>query len=59
MSIVNQVEKMLVDPDKHGAILRALADILEKQGERGVKQRIEKWVEEIQAETPPFVESEE
>jgi hypothetical protein len=59
MSIVEQIEKNLVDPDKHSPILKALVDILEEQGESGVKVRIKKWVEEIKAETPPFTESEE
>ena len=38
MTIVEQIEKKLVDPDKHGPILRALVDILDKQGEREVKK---------------------
>lgn len=59
MSIVEQIEKNLVDPDKHRPILKALVDILEEQGERGVKVRIKKWVEEIKAEPLPFTESEE
>ena len=59
MSIVQQIEKSLVDPDKHGPILEALVDILEEQGERGVKDRIKKWVEEIKSETPPMTVSEE
>jgi len=59
MSIVEQIRKNLVDPDKHGPILQALVDILEEQGEKGVKDRIKKWVEEIKAETPPPTESEE
>jgi hypothetical protein len=59
MSIVEQIEKNLVDPDKHSPILKALVDILEEQGESGVKVRIKKWVEEIKAEPLPFTESEE
>ena len=59
MSIADQIMKNLVDPDKHGPILKALVDILEEQGEKGVKDRIKKWVEEIEAETPPSTESEE
>jgi len=59
MSIVEQIRKNLVDPDKHGPILQALVDILEEHGEKGVKDRIKKWVEEIKAETPPPTESEE
>ena len=59
MSIVEQIRTNLIDPDKHGPILEALVDILEEQGERGVKDRIKKWIEEIEAETPPPTESEE
>ena len=59
MSIVEQIRTNLVDPDKHGPILKALVDILEEQGEKGVKDRIKKWIEEIEAETPPPTESEE
>ncbi|MGA9351442.1 MAG: hypothetical protein WBW48_21900 [Anaerolineae bacterium] len=59
MSIVEQIKMNLVDPDKHGPILKALVGILEEQGERGVKDRIKKWIEEIEAETPPPTESEE
>ena len=59
MSIVEQIRANLVDPDKHGPILKALADILEEQGEKGVKDRIKKWIEEIEAETPPPTENKE
>jgi len=59
MSIVEQIRTNLVDPDKHGPILKALVDILEEQGEKGVKDRIKKWIEEIEAETPPPTESKE
>jgi hypothetical protein len=59
MSIVEQIQANLVDPDKHGPILRALVNILENQSERGVRDRIKKWIEEIEAETPPHIESEE
>ena len=59
MSIAEQIEKNLVDSDKHAPILKALVDILQEQGEKGVTDRIKKWVEEIKEETPPFVESEE
>ena len=58
MSLVEQIKKNLVDPEKHGPILEALVDILEEQGEKGVKDRIKKWIEEIEAETPPPTESE-
>jgi len=59
MSIVEQIKTNLVDPDKHGPILKALVDILEEQGEKGVKDRIKKWVEEIEAEALPSTESKE
>ncbi len=59
MSIVEQIKANLVDPDKHGPILKALADILAEQGEKGVKDRIKKWIEEIEAETLPPTESKE
>ncbi|TEU13047.1 MAG: hypothetical protein E3J21_19595 [Anaerolineales bacterium] len=59
MSIVEQIKANLVDPDEHGPILKALVDILEEQGEKGVKDRIKKWIEEIEAETPPPTESKE
>jgi hypothetical protein len=59
MSIVEQIKMNLVDPSKHSLILKALVDILEEQGEKGVRDRIKKWVEEIEAETPPSTESEE
>jgi hypothetical protein len=58
MSLVEQIKKNLVDPEEHGPILEALVDILEEQGEKGVKDRIKKWIEEIEAETPPPTESE-
>lgn len=59
MSIAEQIRANLVDSDKHGPILKALVDILEEQGEKGVKDRIKKWVEEIKAEAPPPTESKE
>ena len=59
MSIVDQIQKNLVDPENHGPVLRALVEILEEQGERGVKDRIRKWVQEITAESglPPESEA--
>jgi len=59
MSIVEQIKTNLVDPDKHGPILKALIDILEEQGEKGVKDRIKKWIGEIEAEALPLAESKE
>ena len=59
MSMIDEIRKNLVNPDKHGPILEALVDILEEQGDRGVRERIKKWVEEIKAETrPPTVSKE-
>ena len=58
MSLVEQIKKNPVDPEEHGPILEALVDILEEQGEKGVKDRIKKWIEEIEAEAPPPTESE-
>lgn len=45
MSVVEQIQKNLVDPKNHSPILKALIGILEEQGERGVKDRIRKWVQ--------------
>jgi len=59
MSMIDEIRKNLVNPDKHGPILEALVDILEEQGDRGVRERIKKWVEEIKAESPPSTNSEE
>jgi len=59
MSIVEQIEANLVDPDKHGPILKALVGILEERDEKGVRDRIKEWVKEIRAENPPLDESEE
>ena len=59
MSIAEQIKANLVDSDKHGPVLKALVEILEKQGEKGVKDRIQKWVEEIKAEASFPTESKE
>ena len=59
MSVVKQITKNLVEPDKHGPILEALVDILEEQGEKGVKERIKRWIEEIKTENPPLAAREE
>jgi CHASE3 domain sensor protein len=50
MSIVEQIKSNLIDLDKHGPILQALAEILEERGEKGVRDQIKKWVEEIEEE---------
>jgi hypothetical protein len=59
MTITEQITKNLVDPEKHGPILKALLDILEEEGEKGLKDRIKQWVQEILDESPDNDESEE
>ncbi len=59
MTITEQITKSLVDPGKHGPILKALIDILEEEGEKGLKDRIKQWVQEILEESPDNEESEE
>ena len=59
MSIVEQIRKNLVDPDRHGPMLEALVSILEEHGEKGAKDRIKGWIEEIEAESVPLSEDEE
>ncbi|HMN13842.1 MAG TPA: hypothetical protein PKD55_16130 [Bellilinea sp.] len=58
MDVVQQIEANLVDPIRHGLILRALVDALEEGGDRAVKERIRRWIQEIQTEIPPSEESE-
>jgi hypothetical protein len=48
MSIVEQIKSNLVNPDSHGPILQALVEILEDKGEKGVRDQIKRWVEEIE-----------
>lgn len=57
MSIVEEIGKNLVDPENHGPILKALVTILEERGEKGVRDRIRGWVEEIKTEGPPQPET--
>ena len=59
MTITEQIAKNLVEPEKHGPILKALVDILEEEGEKGLKDRINQWVQEIQEAEPNNEESEE
>lgn len=59
MTITEQIAKNLVEPEKHGPILKALVDILEEEGEKGLKDRISQWVREIQEAEPNSEESEE
>jgi hypothetical protein len=59
MTITDQIAKNLVEPEKHGPILKALVDILEEEGEKGLKERIKQWVQEIQEVEPDHEEREE
>jgi hypothetical protein len=59
MTITEQIMKNLVDPEKHGPILKALIDILEEQGEKELKDRIKQWVQEILEAESDNEESEE
>jgi len=58
MTITEQITKNLVEPEKHGPILKALVDILEKEGEKGLRNRIKQWVQEILETEPHNAESE-
>jgi len=59
MTITEQITKNLVDPEKHGPILKALTEILEEQGEKGLKDRITQLVQEILEAERENEESEE
>jgi len=59
MTITEQITKNLVDPEKHGPILKALTEILEEQGQKGLKDRIRHLVQEILEAEPENEESEE
>ena len=52
MTIVDEISKNLVDPEKHGPILRALVQIMDEQGEKGLKDWITSRVAEILEELP-------
>ena len=58
MTITEQITKNLVDPEKHGPILAALVDTLEEQGEKGLRDRIRQWVQEILETETDYEESE-
>ncbi len=58
MTITEQITKNLVEPEKHGPILKALVDILEEEGEKELKNRIKQWVQEILEAEPDNKESE-
>lgn len=59
MTVTQQIEKNLVNPEKHGPILRALVAILEEGGEKALKGRISEWVREILEAEPDTEESED
>jgi hypothetical protein len=59
MTITEQITKNLVDPEKHGPILKALVNILEEEGEKGLKDQIKQWVQEILEESPDYEEGKE
>lgn len=59
MTITEQITKSLVYPEQHGPILKALVDILEEEGEKGLRDRIKQWVQEIMEESPRNEENEE
>ena len=56
MTIADQIASNLVDPEKHGPILKALLRILEEDGEKGLKDHIVQWIREIQDEIPADTE---
>jgi len=58
MTITEEISKNLVEPEKHGPILRALVDILEEEGEKALRDRIKQWVQEMLATEPDNEESE-
>jgi hypothetical protein len=58
MTIADQIAKNLIDPENHGPILRALISVLEEEGEKGVKNLIERFIKEIEQELPPDENSE-
>jgi len=58
MLISEYIAQNLVDPEKHAPILNALIAILEEEGEKGLKDKIAQWINEIQEEQPDEAESE-
>ena len=44
MSIANQINKNLLDPENHGTMLNAIIRVLEEEGEKGVKALIERFI---------------
>lgn len=58
MPISEHIAQNLVNPAKHAPILKALIAILEEEGEKGLKDHIAQWINEIQEELPDEAESE-
>jgi hypothetical protein len=58
MTIADQIAQNLIAPEKHTPILKALIAILEEEGEKGLKDQIVQWINEIQEEFPKEEESE-
>jgi len=58
MTIADQIAQNLVEPEKHAPILKALIAILEEKGEKGLKDQIAQWINEVQEELPDETESE-
>jgi len=52
MTIVEQIANNLVDPEKHTPYLKALIDILEERGEKGLREQLKQWMDEILEEDP-------
>ena len=59
MTIADQIAKNLVDPEMHGSMLSTLIRVLEVDGEKGVKDLIERLINEIDQELPPDEEESE
>jgi hypothetical protein len=58
MSISEYIAQNLVDSKKHTPILNALIAILEEEGERGLKEKISQWINEILDDQSEEAESE-
>jgi hypothetical protein len=59
VTITEQITNNLFDREKHGPILKALTEILEEHGEKGLKDRIRQLVQEILEAEPEIEESDE
>ena len=58
MSISVYIAQNLVDREKHTPILNALIAILEEEGEKGLKDKISLWIDEILEDQSDEIESE-